>query len=119
MTVKVGAWLGITVSALAVLAFFGISTAGDFGFTSDPEAANQQACKIANQAYADYSSSSDESSLRSYAAQLTKASDKAADEHLKTGLKGQADHIETMVGYTGNSWDELYDSEDSWKVDCP
>ncbi|WP_329545549.1 hypothetical protein OG548_14320 [Streptomyces sp. NBC_01356] len=95
---RAGTWLGITVSLLAVLAFFGINSIGDF-VTTDKEA-NREACRIADEAakralsvWLDQESASD------YSEQMSKAAGEAENAELKEILATEAKEFGSNGGW--------------------
>ncbi|MEV0695708.1 hypothetical protein [Streptomyces sp. NPDC050388] len=116
-----GTWLGITVSLLAVLAFLGITSIGDF-VTTDKEA-NREACRIADEAAKrvllvrlDRQSASD------YSEQMSKAAGEARNAELKEILATEAEEFGSNGGWAdprSNVEDDPYaEIRDEWGDYC-
>ncbi|MFF3784054.1 hypothetical protein, partial [Streptomyces sp. NPDC001933] len=98
---RAGTWLGITVSLLAVLAFFGITSIGDFGgFVTTDKEANRETCRIADEAAKrvllvglDRESASD------YSEQMSKAAGEARNAELKEILATEAEEFGSNGGW--------------------
>ncbi|WP_124286989.1 hypothetical protein [Streptomyces sp. ADI92-24] len=112
------------MSALAVLAFFGISSVGDFDFSTDPKEANRQACQIADDAWNNYSAFRSASDIRAYVDKLGEAADTAADEELKSVLRAHSDWLSNSADYVDDDPDLVDDHDfigdppESWDSYC-
>ncbi|GAA2919801.1 MULTISPECIES: hypothetical protein [Streptomyces] len=95
---RAGTWLGITVSLLAVLAFFGINSIGDF-VTTDKEA-NREACRIADHAAKRaLSVGLDRESASDYSEQMSEAAGEAENAELKEILATEASEFGSNGGW--------------------
>ncbi|MGW3009480.1 hypothetical protein ACWC9R_11670 [Streptomyces sp. NPDC001219] len=94
---RAGTWLGITVSLLAVFAFFGINSIGDF-VTTDKEA-DREACRIADEAAKHtLSVSLDRESASEYSEQMSRAAEEAENAELKEILATEAEELGSNGG---------------------
>ncbi|MGM9349775.1 hypothetical protein [Streptomyces salinarius] len=124
VSARAGTWLGITVSLLAVLAFFGITSLGDFGrFVTTDKEANQEACRIADAAAEralefalDHEVASD------YSEQMSKAAEKARNAELKEILATEAQEFGSNGGWadprTDPESDPYAEISDEWGNYC-
>lgn len=121
---RVGTWLGITVSLLAVLTFFGLTSISDFGaFVTTDKEANREACRIADEAAKrvllvglERESSSD------YSEQMSKAAGEARNAELKEILAREAEEFGSNGGWAdarSNVEDDPYaEVHDEWGDYC-
>ncbi|MBT2509419.1 hypothetical protein J7I98_26770 [Streptomyces sp. ISL-98] len=74
---KVGMWIGIAVSLLAVLAFFGINGVGDLDFRTK-KVSELKACELANDVWTEYfpARDADPEEFRTYADKLAKVKER-------------------------------------------
>ncbi|WP_143652738.1 hypothetical protein [Streptomyces sp. 13-12-16] len=124
VSARAGTWLGITVSLLAVLAFFGITSFGDFGrFVTTDKEANREACRIADAAakralevMLDHEVASD------YSEQMSKAAGEARNAELKEILATEAQEFGSNGGWADprtNPEDDPYvEISDEWGNYC-
>ncbi|MCF3143805.1 hypothetical protein [Streptomyces platensis] len=104
---RAGTWLGITVSLLAVLAFFGITSISDFGdfgdfgdFVTTDKEANREACRIADEAAKRaLLSSLDREIASDYSEQMSKAAGEARNAKLKEILAREAQEFGSNGGW--------------------
>ncbi|WP_097977245.1 hypothetical protein [Streptomyces sp. gb14] len=89
-------WLGAAASALAVLAFFGVTNYDDLVAKVDPDSASRESCSDAYKAAQDYGDDFATLGLaqskRVYGRKLTAVSEKTKDARLKElfGVDGEA-----------------------------
>ncbi|MFJ5890277.1 hypothetical protein [Streptomyces californicus] len=89
-------WLGAAASALAVLAFFGVTNYDDLAAKIDPDSASRESCSGAYKAAQDYQDDfaalGSAQSKRAYGRKLTAVAEKTKDPRLKElfGLDGEA-----------------------------
>ncbi|MDQ1022392.1 hypothetical protein [Streptomyces afghaniensis] len=102
---RAGTWLGITVSLLAVLAFFGINSIGDFvnsigDFVTTDKEANREACRIADHAAKRaLSVGVDRESAADYSEQMSEAAGEAENAELKEILATEASEFGSNGGW--------------------
>ncbi|GAA2330598.1 hypothetical protein GCM10010416_56850 [Streptomyces caniferus] len=98
---RAGTWLGITVSLLAVLAFLGITSISDFGdFVTTDKEANQEACRIADEAAKRALLwSLDREIASDYSEQMSKAAGEARNAELKEILAREAQEFGSNGGW--------------------
>lgn len=84
---NVGAWLGAAASALALLAFFGVTNFDELAAKIDPESASRESCTEAYKAQSDYGDDIGPLGLvqswRIYGRKLSAVAEKTKDVRLK------------------------------------
>ncbi|MFG2840827.1 hypothetical protein ACGFYE_38190 [Streptomyces zaomyceticus] len=121
---RAGTWLGVTVSLLAVLAFFGVTRVGDFGdFVTTDKEANREACRIADEAAKRVLLVGlDQESASDYSEQVSKAAGKARNAELKEILATEAKEFGSNGGWAdprSNVEDDPYaEVHDEWGDYC-
>ncbi|MEU4683503.1 hypothetical protein [Streptomyces xinghaiensis] len=87
----VAVWLGAAASALALLAFFGVTSFDELGAKLDPESASRDACTDASRAWREYGedmpSMGMEQSLRLYGQKLSAVAEETENVELRELLR--------------------------------
>ncbi|WP_314172304.1 hypothetical protein [Streptomyces winkii] len=128
---KAMAWIGVAASAVAVLAFFGITSFDELRNAIDPAGASSDACEQAakaTQELRDKEGSNDfdgSEAFGDYAPKIRSAAGKAGDQKLKSLMLDDADAAEDMADeyarndtYSVSSNNRLAAARNQWTGIC-